>query len=215
MKKQIIITFGDDNETDAPLYKMYSQQHNPQPCYLRFDPEASVIALSAQYSGEIGGGVPADAWNRTVLHFNIDPCTSRTAIEALAEDEDLFDLLSEIKEGFSRSDSHYERGRYTPEAEDAIESVEIRLSERPGLDRVMVYEADEWIKSGNNPSLEELIEAGSIESMAEDWEPCDADIAVLGDVGEALRGYLQGVIDETYDEDKTEVHQKAQSILQA
>ena len=69
----IAITFGSDNGSVAPLYEVYPQQLQPQSAYLEFDPAADELALEADYSGEIGGGVPANVWDGLIQRFSVSP----------------------------------------------------------------------------------------------------------------------------------------------
>jgi hypothetical protein len=85
-----------------------------------FDPDSEELALEADYSGEIGGGVPANVWNSLLIRFDVRPYVLRSEIEGLADNECLEALLQRIRDGFS---VHEGRGCYTDDAEDAVNGV--------------------------------------------------------------------------------------------
>jgi len=72
--------------TDAlhPLYVQYDGQVTVQPTYVEIDLDSG--NLSADYSGDVGGGVPERVWNGDVVRYAIDPDLTASEINQLLDD---------------------------------------------------------------------------------------------------------------------------------
>jgi len=106
------------NRRKHPVLFQYQNQCFPQPAYLEFDPAATgKLALSADYSGEIGNAVPVDVWNGKIIRFKIPPYTTRAALKRLETDPELWRRLTAIREGFDIfwNGNNYVGGHKDPE----------------------------------------------------------------------------------------------------
>ena len=199
----IAITFGSDNGSVAPLYEVYPQQLQPQSAYLEFDPAADELALEADYSGEIGGGVPANVWDGLIQRFSVSPCVLRSEIEALADDEKLRGLLHRVRNGFS-SDP-YSGGIYTDDAREAIQKVELHLQ---GLDEAEVWDAGDWVTPGVYIEAAALKE--SFEEYAAEFNGLEEPNQVInGDIQKAVARALSAMVEARSDE---KAHKVAQML---
>lgn len=155
------IIIADDNGTSAPLYSQYGGQINPQPAYLEFDPRDDGLTLTAEYSGEIGNGVPGRVWHGVVRRYTVPCYVSRAALEELADNAEVAALLAQIKEGYACDhDGSNWAGSLTEAALEAEERLERLLSEMETAE--IITNLAEWLAAGSR----------------EDWMPDDgADVA--------------------------------------
>ena len=75
-------------ETDDlhPLWQQYDGQLNTQPAYIELDTTTPYDELSADYSGEVGGGVPEDVFNGKRRRYSISPHLTMVEINALLDE---------------------------------------------------------------------------------------------------------------------------------
>ncbi|MGL5290043.1 MAG: hypothetical protein ACRC9N_11285 [Aeromonas sp.] len=99
MKKLINIELV--NNGDAPVFCKYDNEVFEQFAFLEFDPTGHDVTLIADYEQGSGKGVNLDVLNSSVYRFGINPRTSKRALLALETDEELFTLLSNIKNNYS------------------------------------------------------------------------------------------------------------------
>ena len=73
-------------ETDDlhPLWQQYDGQLNTQPAFIEHDTRDG--SLSADYSGEIGGGVPESVWNGKRRRYSISPHLTLVEINTLLDE---------------------------------------------------------------------------------------------------------------------------------
>lgn len=76
--------FEPNDEYPYPLFCMYDSQYRAQPAYLTLDVETG--AVSADYNGNIGGGMSEDVWRNRVLHFPCDPLVSSDQIKSFIDE---------------------------------------------------------------------------------------------------------------------------------
>lgn len=95
------------NRRKQPVLWQYQSQHRPQPAYIEVDPSKwhyrknrGVFVCRADYSGEIGNGVPADVWHNRVFRIPIAPEVSRGKLKALEHDEKFVSLVNELVQGW-------------------------------------------------------------------------------------------------------------------
>lgn len=201
----IKITFGSDNGTAAPLYKVYPQQCQAQPAYLEFDPAADALALEADYSGKIGNAVPVNVWSGLIQRFSVSPCVLRSEIEALADNEKLRGLLHRVRNGF-RSDP-YRGGMYTDDARDAIQEIELYLQ---GLDEAEVWDAGDWIEYSVGVDAAALHDSFEAYYASEEFGNNEPDTRVVeGDIKEAVARSLASEVEGRSDE---KAHKVAQML---
>jgi len=67
-----------------PIHCHYANQIFAQPSFIELDLEREI--LRADYSGEIGNGVPSDVWNNTTIRWPITPHLSAGAINAVLDE---------------------------------------------------------------------------------------------------------------------------------
>ena len=93
------------NKKRKPVFCQYPGQCFPQYAYLEFDPMTPAteeIVLTADYSGEIGNGVPHDVWHNLILRFGIPSEITRKTLSALKNDARLIGMLEQLREGYDQ-----------------------------------------------------------------------------------------------------------------
>ena len=82
---KIVVQHLDDEEEGLhPLWVQYEGQLNTQPAYIEFN--SITDELSADYSGEIGGGVPESVWNGKRRRYSISPHLTLDEINKLLDE---------------------------------------------------------------------------------------------------------------------------------
>ena len=79
----INVTHLDTNELH-PLWRRYDGQLTTQPAFIEHDTRDG--SLIADYSGEVGGGVPEDVWNGKRRRYAISPQLTCAEINVLLDD---------------------------------------------------------------------------------------------------------------------------------
>ena len=91
------------NRKRKPVLYQYQGQCFPQPAYLELDPMlAGEIVLTADYSGEIGNGVPMNVWHNLILRFGIPSQVTLKALNTLKKDEDFIRMLEQLREDYDQ-----------------------------------------------------------------------------------------------------------------
>ena len=67
-----------------PLWRQYDGQSTTQPAFIEHDTRNG--SLIADYSGEVGGGVPEDVWNGKRRRYAISPQLTCAEINVLLDD---------------------------------------------------------------------------------------------------------------------------------
>jgi hypothetical protein len=89
------------NRRKKPVFCQYQGQCSVQPAYLEFDPaREGELELTADYSGDIGNGVPADVWNKKILRFAIPAWTTAKVLKELRCDARLARMLEQVREEY-------------------------------------------------------------------------------------------------------------------
>ena len=138
----IAINYLDLDDPTA-LYCQYPRQHQPQPCYVELDCDHNTIG--ADYSGEIGGSVPARVWHNRVLRWSIPALTASAANNLLDE---IAPLCERLLVGYSCDwDGSNHVGRLTDAARDIEQQVEALLYAHDWSDDdlVQVWSAGDWL----------------------------------------------------------------------
>jgi hypothetical protein len=119
--------------TRRPLLHRYPQQSSPQPAYLRLTDDGSV---DVDWDSEIGGGVPADVWDRRTFRWYFgDPSLTRDEIDILLAL--VAPLIARVHEGHS---IEWDGSNYVGYlSDDAVEAEET-------LERLCIhaYSVEEW-----------------------------------------------------------------------
>lgn len=94
MKIKIVLP----NRKKKPVFAQYQNQCYPQPAYLEIDPSKCTNGLicHADYSGEIGNGVPVDVWHNRVFRVPVAPEVSREGLKTLETDERFIALVDQL-----------------------------------------------------------------------------------------------------------------------
>lgn len=171
------------NNTEAPLYFSYPGQCNLQPAYIEYtghgDGDADIV-LVADYSGEIGGGIPANVNTGVVRRWSVPPQVARWALINLIEDDEFLGLLDRLHAGFSvEHDGSNWVGELTDDAAEAeVEIIEI-LADLADLECVEIFDARDWCEAGTD--FKTLVAAGSVEALATEMiDACDGNQMVDG-----------------------------------
>ena len=82
--KIVVQHLDDEEEGLPPLWVQYEGQLNTQPAYIEFN--SITDELSADYSGEIGGGVPESVWNGKRRRYSISPHLTLDEINTLLDE---------------------------------------------------------------------------------------------------------------------------------
>jgi hypothetical protein len=93
------------NRKRQPVFCQYDSQCFPQGAYLEFDPMTSAkeeIVLTADYSGEIGNGVPMSVWHNLILRFGIPSQVTLKALNALQKDKDFRSMLEQLRDDYDQ-----------------------------------------------------------------------------------------------------------------
>ena len=93
------------NKKRKPVFCQYDGQCFPQYAYLEFDPMTPAteeIVLIADYSGEIGNGVPHDVWHNLIVRIGVPSEVTLKALNTLRKDEKLIGMLEELREGYDQ-----------------------------------------------------------------------------------------------------------------
>lgn len=180
------IKYSVENLTadSAPLYCLFPGQISPQPAYVELS-EAGTI--TAEYSGEVGNGVPATVWHRRALRWCVDPSADGRSLAVLLESADMLALFERVHGGHSVEwDGNNYVGRLTADAEAAREQIESLLEMQRPYDIVEIWSADDWI--AGSFSLAELADAGSVVACAHAIEVngCDSNQTITGDMARAV-----------------------------
>ena len=165
-------------ETDDlhPLWQQYDGQLTTQPAFIEFN--SITDELSADYSGEIGGGVPEDVYYGWRRRYSISPHLT------LDEINKLLDEVAAVLE--------------TDSGKDVEQMCALRLTESHG-----VQEVDEWMQ-GIDPceeygitadsTDEELVTIGAVMEDYATGEGCT--ITGVSDYCEKLRDDLRSLKEE-------------------
>ena len=177
-----------------PLFAHYGGQVTAQPTYVEIDLESG--NLSADYSGDVGGGVPARVWEGDVARFDISPILTAAEINRLLDEiapiaQEWIDAIQGDELGphyIARRQENYLHVTYKIE----------RLCEERRTESGGVWDAQEWIAAdGMNPPLNEdtsLFDGVDLRHVSTDAE--------LGEFAEIMRGIAidDGVTLENLDE---------------
>lgn len=172
-------------EDDAlPAYGQYPGQLQPQPGYVELD--GSMV--TADYSGEIGNGVPADVWHNRTLRWYINGAMSGSDINDLIEQ--ITPLLEIVYAGHDTEwDGNNWVGKLTDEAQEASEQIERICTEyQPSVE---CWEVDMWL--WNSCTLTENWPADKTldEAVNEAKTAASGEVILLGDVRESMLNYAE------------------------
>lgn len=178
---KINITLGFDPAALAPLHEHYPQQTNPQPAYVEIDCETGEV--TADWSGEIGGGVPEGVWHGRRDRIVVSPYVSGRALTDYLTSLDFARLAQRVVDGtkITQDDNYNWIGRMSDDAIAASEEIESDLRD---LDDDQVHDVDEWLQDYTVIGDDLEAEAAEIEVDAKSNGVC-----LHGDVLEYLQEY--------------------------
>ena len=177
-----------------PLYVQYDGQVTVQRTYVEIDLDSG--DLSADYSGDVGGGVPERVWEGEVKRFDISPDLTAAEINRLLDE--IAPIAQEWIDDRNRDElaPHY-IARRQENYLHVTYKIE-RLCEERRTDSGGIWDAGDWIEAGGmNPPLNEdtsLFDGVDLRHVSTDAE--------LGEFAEILRGIAidDGVTLENLDE---------------
>ena len=131
-------------KTDDAMYCRYAHQSNRQPCFLELDCDTG--ELRSDYNAEIGGAIPFTVYHRRTLRFYVDaPLRAETANALM---ESIGPLCQTILDGYDTHwDGHNMVGKFTSNAEDAIEFVRHEIESNEPWHEAQtweVWDAGDW-----------------------------------------------------------------------
>ena len=181
-----------------PLYVQYDGQVTVQRTYVEIDLDSG--DLSADYSGDVGGGVPERVWEGEVKRFDISPDLTAAEINRLLDEiapiaQEWIDVWEQFVPELG--------GREPADATAAKRAIDAgwqiaRLCEARRTESGGIWDAGMWIEAGGmNPPLNEdtsLFDGVDLRHVSTDAE--------LGEFAEILRGIAidDGVTLENLDE---------------
>ena len=131
-----------------PLYVQYDGQVTVQPTYIEFDLDSG--DLSAEYSGDVGGGVPERVWDGEVVRYPIDPDLTADEINTLLDE--IGPLAQQLFKERQRDFAGTISGRLVIVATDTVDPIQ-QLCDRQ-TESSGVWDAEMWIEAdGMNPPL--------------------------------------------------------------
>lgn len=168
------------SDKDTPVYRHYAGQTSPQPAYLEMD-EFGV--LDADYTGEIGGGVPADVWNNVTLQWPIRADCSGGMISTFVAQDDVQRLLKRVHLGHKVTNH---KGQLTPDAQDASDDLATRIDDdlnQMALDDPL-WDASEWLWSGS--SLRQQLHNQTLGQFIAEAEEAAIGTRIYGSIPDAI-----------------------------
>ena len=163
----LTIHFDHKTSNRFPVYRQYPGQYFPQPAYLELDIRTG--DLDANFSSDIGGGVPATVWHNLVLRFTISNTAHKDDIaKFIADCADDFQTVLDGAEVQWNGNNLV--GMFTKAAQSTIDRVNDRLNDGSDFQRVMIHNVaellngDVWPKPGQ-----------SINDFIDDLMACDGD----------------------------------------
>lgn len=141
-------------EVDA-LYHRYSDETEPQGCYIALDLEDG--RMWASYHAESGNAEPEEVHHDRVLRFYLsDVLHGPTANELMAEIEPLAQIILDDSEIIWDGNNYV--GRLGDEAQTAAYEIEQVCSREYGdEERVIAYDADEWYSHDSDEAVTERL----------------------------------------------------------
>lgn len=127
---------SDLRDQIAPLYRKYDGQLMPQPAYISID--VATGKIDADYSGEIGGAVPARVWHGIERRHAINPFAEGIALAAFLQTEPFTVLAQRIVDG---SDEEWDGSNWIGTLNDDAAAAEEELA---------ALIASEFHPAGNN-----------------------------------------------------------------
>lgn len=143
-KTVLSIAFDASEAATFPVYHKYESQFAPQRAYLELDCRSG--DLSADYDGNIGGGVPFPVFHNLILRFSLPAELHRDEIATVIDQYK--NRFQQILDGFSEewSGSNYV-GRFNREAANLVSDLEMEFDDLPASEFFMVDEdgLEEWL----------------------------------------------------------------------
>jgi hypothetical protein len=142
------ITYQIDNlltDGPAPLYHRYPSQTTEQRAYVELDENGTV---TADWDGEIGGGVPSHVWHGRTRRYSVPSNVSGRALAGLLRSERVLSLLERVYEGLEIVwDGSNHVGRLTDDACEADSELADAIDEVGKYEeyRCEVWTASEWL----------------------------------------------------------------------
>jgi hypothetical protein len=137
----------DDDSTE--LYHRYPGQHDRQPCYLELDCDRGI--LSCDWNGEIGNSMPFTVYHRRTLRWTI-PALKGYGANALMRE--VLPICEAIMAGYEiHWDGNNNIGRYTEDAQLAIEELTAYCDGDTWTGEIHVWDASDWFSGTSEDDL--------------------------------------------------------------
>jgi hypothetical protein len=158
-----------------PLYCQYQGQHNPQPAYVTLDLDNGEI--NADYSGEIGNGMPMSVWNGVVRRYPIHNLLNASQIQEILE-ENLEAFQKIVDNSSVEWDGSNWIGKVNQQAHDIEGVFEDGLGYDRDTDNVVVMIGD-WLTSGGKDCW---LPTGDAKQFLEELRGLESEYAFVEDI---------------------------------
>lgn len=171
------------------LYCHYSQQTEPQDCYVYLDCDHAT--LRAEYDPEIGGAVTFAVWHNRTKRWHIPALRKAAAWDLLQK---IAHLATRIVDGYeARWDGSNHVGTYTEDAISAYEEITDMCQEawQDTDTHLVVWQAEDWLADASD--IRAKVRADSTDEELSDLEDeidtqaCSEGIDIVEDVDKWLR----------------------------
>ena len=177
-RSTVVVVDHVSTKTLHPLYAHFSGQTSSQESYVELDLDSG--NLSADYSGEVGNGIPERIWNGRATRFDVDPHLTASEINDLLDE--IAPIAQEWIDARQGDELDSDTISYVIDAAFKIQQLcEGRVTESGG-----VWDAQTWIEAnGHNPPLYEQNTGYGIDLR---HDSTDAD---LDEIAKTLRGIAE------------------------
>lgn len=141
--KSITLEIENLAVSEAPLYRRYSGQTQPQPAFVALT-EFGIV--HADFSGEIGTAVPMDVWHGRTLRWTVPADVRGSALAELLQSPDTRALIERVHAGHRVEwNGSNNVGRLAEDAIQAREALERLFEDIDKDQRVPVLDVDDWL----------------------------------------------------------------------
>lgn len=183
MSNTITLSLDNLRGEIAPLYHRYPNQTNAQDAYVEMTEDGEV---SADYSGEIGNGMPMSVWHGCTLRWSVPSDVRGNELADLLGTDEAIALLERIYAGHSVEwDGSNHTGGLDDDAQAASEALQDLLNDNlnTGNDGAGVWGVRDWI------------DAAGLRAWWEDGQSLADAVTKIEDEAESEQVHLDGDIE--------------------